>query len=48
MLHSVTGRQIIWSFSGDLDQHRKNNVTILVKKLFCFLLSFFNCTFAKK
>lgn len=37
MLHSVTGRQMILSFSGDLDQHRKNNVTILVKKLFCFL-----------
>lgn len=38
---------MIWSFSGDLDQHRKNNLTILVKKLFCFL-SFFYCTFAKK
>lgn len=48
MLHSVTGRQMILSFSGDLDQHRKNNVTILVKKLFCFVFFFFNCTFAKK
>lgn len=31
---------MILSFSGDLDQHRKNNVTILVKKLFCFVFSF--------
>lgn len=40
MFHSVTGRQMIWSFSGDLDQHRKNNVAILVKKLFCFVFFF--------